>query len=186
VRTFSRYVAIGDSSTEGLEDPDGKGGYRGWADRLAEIIANAQAEPLDYANLGVRSLHLREIRTTQFAAAMRMQPDLFSVFGGANDMLSVTSSTTRSSKTPACSPKTGCTATNSATSGWPPPWPGGSASTAPTSPGPSHSPRRCPGCGHVNSSPRTSNGLDDTSRPGSAEASGGPHTAPQPPRNGPC
>jgi lysophospholipase L1-like esterase len=90
VRTFRRYVAIGDSSTEGLEDPDGKGGYRGWADRLAEIIANAQADPLDYANLGVRSLHLSEIRTTQFAAAMRMQPDLFSIFGGANDMLSVT------------------------------------------------------------------------------------------------
>src|SRR4029453_3603496 len=90
VRTFRRYVAIGDSSTEGLEDPDGAGGYRGWADRLAEIIANAQAEPLDYANLGVRSLHLGEIRATQFDAAMAMQPDLMSIFGGANDMLSVT------------------------------------------------------------------------------------------------
>ena len=90
VRTFRRYVAIGDSSTEGLEDPDGESGYRGWADRLAQIIANAQAEPLDYANLGVRSLHLSEIRTTQFAAAMGMQPDLFSIFGGANDLLSVT------------------------------------------------------------------------------------------------
>ena len=90
VRTFRRYVAIGDSSTEGLEDPDGEGGYRGWADRLAEIIANAQAEPLDYANLGVRSLHLSEIRTTQFDAAMAMQPDLLSIFGGANDLLSVT------------------------------------------------------------------------------------------------
>ena len=37
MRTFSRYVAIGDSTTEGLDDPDGAGGYRGWADRLAEI-----------------------------------------------------------------------------------------------------------------------------------------------------
>jgi lysophospholipase L1-like esterase len=64
VRTFRRFVAIGDSTTEGLDDPDGEGGYRGWADRLAEIIANAQAEPLDYANLGVRSLHLSEIRAT--------------------------------------------------------------------------------------------------------------------------
>ena len=89
MRTIRRYVAIGDSSTEGLHDPDGAGGYRGWADRLAEIIANAQDEPLYYANLGVRSLYLREIRTTQFAAAMAMQPDLFSIFGGANDMLSV-------------------------------------------------------------------------------------------------
>jgi lysophospholipase L1-like esterase len=89
VRTFRRFVAIGDSTTEGLDDPDGEGGYRGWADRLAEIIANAQAEPLDYANLGVRNLHLSEIRATQFDAAMAMQPDLLSIFGGANDILSV-------------------------------------------------------------------------------------------------
>ena len=48
---FLRYVAIGDSTTEGLEDPypDGSG-YRGWADRLAERMA--QASPgLLYANL---------------------------------------------------------------------------------------------------------------------------------------
>jgi lysophospholipase L1-like esterase len=88
-RIFRRYAAIGDSTTEGLDDPDGAGGYRGWADRLAEIIANAQAEPLYYANLGVRSLHLGEIRATQFEAAMAMQPDLLSVFGGANDLLSL-------------------------------------------------------------------------------------------------
>ena len=74
----------------GARDPDGEGGYRGWADRLAEIIANAQAEPLDYANLGMRSLRLSEIRATQFDAAMAMQPDLLSIFGGANDLLSVT------------------------------------------------------------------------------------------------
>ena len=42
-----------------------------------QIIASAQAEPLYYANLGVRSLHLSEIRATQFEAAMAMQPDLF-------------------------------------------------------------------------------------------------------------
>jgi lysophospholipase L1-like esterase len=90
VTTFRRYVAIGDSTTEGLDDPDGAGGYRGWADRLAEIIANAQAEPLYYANLGVRSLYLSEIRATQFDAAMAMQPDLLSIFGGVNDTLSAT------------------------------------------------------------------------------------------------
>ena len=33
---WKRYVAIGDSSTEGMGDPDGAGGFRGWADRLAE------------------------------------------------------------------------------------------------------------------------------------------------------
>ena len=86
---FSRYVAIGDSSTEGLEDPDGSSGYRGWADRLAQTIANAQPEPLAYANLGVRGLRLNEIRITQFDQAMAMRPDLLSVFGGANDLLSI-------------------------------------------------------------------------------------------------
>ena len=62
VPTFHRYVAIGDSSTEGLVDPDGYGGYRGWADRLAQLIADAQEEPLEYANLAVRSLRLNEMR----------------------------------------------------------------------------------------------------------------------------
>jgi hypothetical protein len=41
-RRFERYVAIGDSSTEGLDDPDGAGGFRGWANRLAERIAATQ------------------------------------------------------------------------------------------------------------------------------------------------
>jgi lysophospholipase L1-like esterase len=89
VTVFARYVAIGDSSTEGLEDRDGSGGYRGWADRLAETIAGAQREPLRYANLGVRGLRLNEILITQFDQAMAMRPDLLSVFGGANDLLSI-------------------------------------------------------------------------------------------------
>ena len=45
VRTFRSYVALGDSSTERLMDPDGAGGYRGWADRLAQHLADAQPEP---------------------------------------------------------------------------------------------------------------------------------------------
>ncbi len=85
---FSRYVAIGDSSTEGLEDPYPDGGYRGWADRLAEQLAAAQPEPLEYANLAVRGLRLAEIRDTQFAAALDLQPDLMTIFGGVNDVLS--------------------------------------------------------------------------------------------------
>jgi lysophospholipase L1-like esterase len=89
VTEFHRYVAIGDSSTEGLEDPDGQGGYRGWADRLAEHIAEAQDAPLEYANLAIRGLRLHEIRTTQFDAALALEPDLLTIFGGVNDALSV-------------------------------------------------------------------------------------------------
>jgi lysophospholipase L1-like esterase len=87
VATFRRYVAIGDSSTEGLEDPDGQGGYRGWADRLAQHIADAQDEPLEYANLAIRGLRMKEIRVCQLDDALAMQPDLLTVFGGVNDLI---------------------------------------------------------------------------------------------------
>lgn len=36
--TWSRFVAVGDSFTEGLEDPGTDGRHRGWADRLAEQL----------------------------------------------------------------------------------------------------------------------------------------------------
>ena len=38
---WSRYVAIGDSFTEGIGDPEpnSPGGNRGWADRVAEVLA---------------------------------------------------------------------------------------------------------------------------------------------------
>jgi lysophospholipase L1-like esterase len=88
VTTYRRYVAIGDSSTEGLEDPDGHGGYIGWADRLAQHIADGQDEPLEYANLAIRGYKMAEIRRTQLADALAMAPDLLSVFGGVNDVIS--------------------------------------------------------------------------------------------------
>lgn len=84
---FRRYVAIGDSSTEGLVDPDGEGGYRGWADRLAQTIADAQTAPLEYANLAIRGFRLGEIREAQFDWALAMEPDLMTIFGGPNDIM---------------------------------------------------------------------------------------------------
>jgi lysophospholipase L1-like esterase len=83
---FERYVALGDSSTEGLDDPDGAGGYRGWADRLAEHIAAVSPGVL-YANLGVRGKSASEIRATQLAPAIAMRPDLATVVAGMNDLL---------------------------------------------------------------------------------------------------
>lgn len=83
---YLRYVALGDSSTEGLDDPDGEGGFRGWADRLAERIADAQPE-LHYANLAVRGRSAGEIVATQLAPALAMQPDLATVVAGMNDLL---------------------------------------------------------------------------------------------------
>jgi lysophospholipase L1-like esterase len=85
--SFLRYVAIGDSSTEGLDDPAGDGRYRGWADRFAAHVAAAQPEPLLYANLAVRGLRTREILETQLERALAMRPDLATVFSGTNDII---------------------------------------------------------------------------------------------------
>ncbi|MEO8505040.1 MAG: SGNH/GDSL hydrolase family protein [Acidobacteriota bacterium] len=83
---FERYVALGDSSTEGLEDPDGNGGYRGWANRLAERIAATQSSLL-YANLGIRGRRTRQILDQQLAPALAMRPDLATLFTGTNDVV---------------------------------------------------------------------------------------------------
>lgn len=85
--TFSRYVALGDSSTEGLEDPGADGRHRGWADRLALHVAQAQGAPLLYANLAIRGRKTREVRAEQLAPALAMRPDLATVFAGTNDII---------------------------------------------------------------------------------------------------
>jgi len=85
--TYRRYVALGDSTTEGLQDPyDDRPGYRGWADRLAERI-DAAAPGLLYANLAVRGRKIVQIRDEQLGPALAMRPDLASVYGGINDIL---------------------------------------------------------------------------------------------------
>lgn len=83
---FERYVAIGDSSTEGLNDPDGQGGYRGWANRLAERIATEQGHLL-YANHAVRGRRTRQILEQQLEPALAMEPDLVTIFAGTNDVI---------------------------------------------------------------------------------------------------
>jgi lysophospholipase L1-like esterase len=84
---FARYVAIGDSSTEGLDDPAGDGRYRGWADRLAAEVARAQSGQLLYANLAVRGRKTRQILDEQLGPALAMEPDLVTVFTGTNDII---------------------------------------------------------------------------------------------------
>jgi uncharacterized protein (DUF952 family)/lysophospholipase L1-like esterase len=83
---FGRYVALGDSQTEGLLDPDGRGGYRGWADRLAELLA-VDDPHLAYANLAVRGKLIGAIHAEQLEPALALRPDLATVMGGLNDLL---------------------------------------------------------------------------------------------------
>jgi len=80
------FVAIGDSFTEGLNDAAPGGGFRGWADRLAGLLA-AEYPGLRYANLAIRGKLLREIVAEQVPAAAAMSPGLVSIAGGGNDIL---------------------------------------------------------------------------------------------------
>ena len=90
---WSRYVAIGDSFTEGLWDsPDGPDApQRGWADLLASHLSQrrtaAGGSPLQYANLAIRGRLLRPILVDQVPAALALEPDLVSLVGGGNDIL---------------------------------------------------------------------------------------------------
>jgi len=82
-----RYVAIGDSTTEGLEDPSPDGsGHLGFADRLAIRLAREYPD-LQYANLAVRGRMVRQIRDEQLGPALALAPDLVTVVGGLNDIL---------------------------------------------------------------------------------------------------
>lgn len=82
---FSRYVALGDSSTEGVDDPNGAGGYHGWSRRLAEKL-HALHPGVHYTNLGVRGLTTAQVRAGQLDAALALRPDLATVFCGTNDV----------------------------------------------------------------------------------------------------
>lgn len=83
---FSSFVAMGDSFTEGLNDLKPDGTYRGWADRLAEILADGRPD-FRYANLALRGKMLDEILTEQLPSALSIKPDLVTVCAGGNDLV---------------------------------------------------------------------------------------------------
>jgi lysophospholipase L1-like esterase len=85
---FHRYVALGDSFTEGVGDPDPArpNGVRGWADRVAEALARSSPD-FGYANLAIRGRKLRAILDEQVEPALALEPDLVTIHGGANDVL---------------------------------------------------------------------------------------------------
>ncbi|GAB3441773.1 SGNH/GDSL hydrolase family protein [Actinophytocola sediminis] len=84
-----RYVAIGDSFTEGCGDELPDGSVRGWADLVAAGLAGATGDTVQYANLAVRGRRLEPIVTGQLEAAMALRPapTLMTLNGGGNDML---------------------------------------------------------------------------------------------------
>lgn len=86
--SWQRYVALGDSFTEGVgdADPELPNGVRGWADRVAEVLA-FQTPDFGYANLAIRGRKLSGVVAEQIEPAIALRPDLITIYAGANDIL---------------------------------------------------------------------------------------------------
>jgi lysophospholipase L1-like esterase len=82
-----RYVAIGDSFTEGVGDELPGGIVRGWADLVAEGWATAVTHPVEYGNLAIRGRLAWPIIREQLEPALALRPTHLSFNGGGNDML---------------------------------------------------------------------------------------------------
>ncbi len=85
---WRRMVSLGDSFTEGVGDPDPAlpNGLRGWADRVAEVLA-AQVDDFAYANLAVRGKLIGQITADQIDPALALKPDLITFSAGGNDVI---------------------------------------------------------------------------------------------------
>ena len=86
---FTRFIALGDSMTEGMCDEIVDGNYRGWADRVADTLAKANPN-FSYVNLAIRGKLLHQVIDDQIPAAVRFvtgPETLVSFHAGANDVL---------------------------------------------------------------------------------------------------
>ncbi|MFF1640988.1 SGNH/GDSL hydrolase family protein [Streptomyces sp. NPDC058246] len=80
-----RFVALGDSLTEGVGDPVGEG-WRGWA----ALLADGLGESVEFTNLAVSGAQTRDVLERQTPAALALAPDVVSVVIGVNDTLRCT------------------------------------------------------------------------------------------------
>ena len=89
VSSFHRYVALGDSFAEGVGDPDpvAPNGLRGWADRVAAVLAAGRPPDFRYANLAIRGRKLDAVLAEQIEPAVALGPDLVTIYAGGNDIL---------------------------------------------------------------------------------------------------
>ncbi|MFF3910451.1 SGNH/GDSL hydrolase family protein [Streptomyces sp. NPDC001848] len=83
-----RFVALGDSLTEGVGDPVGDT-WRGWAALLADGLAPVDT-PAEFTNLAVSGAQTRDVLERQTPAALDLRPDVVSVVIGVNDTLRCT------------------------------------------------------------------------------------------------
>jgi lysophospholipase L1-like esterase len=86
---FTRFIALGDSMTEGMCDEIVDGNYRGWADRVADTLSKASPN-FSYVNLAIRGKLLHQVIDDQIPSAAQYitgAETLVSFHAGANDVL---------------------------------------------------------------------------------------------------
>jgi hypothetical protein len=86
---YTRLIVCGDSYSEGMSDEIINGQYRGWADRIADVMTQ-EVDGFTYVNLAVRGKLLKQVIDDQLPEAITFVtgPDtLFSFHAGANDAL---------------------------------------------------------------------------------------------------
>jgi lysophospholipase L1-like esterase len=86
---FTRFIALGDSMTEGMCDEIIDGNYRGWADRVADTLSKGNPN-FSYANLAIRGKLLHQVIDDQIPEASKFitgPETLVSFHAGANDVL---------------------------------------------------------------------------------------------------
>ena len=87
--TFNRYIALGDSMTEGMTDEVINGKYRGWADRIADVMAK-QNPQFTYMNLAIRGKLIQQViddQLPQITPYVTGKDTLVSFHAGANDVI---------------------------------------------------------------------------------------------------
>ena len=86
---YTRFIALGDSMTEGMSDEIVNGNYRGWADRVADELAKGNPS-FTYMNLAIRGKLLKQVVEDQIPTAIKYiqgKQTLVSFHAGANDVL---------------------------------------------------------------------------------------------------
>ncbi|MEI7541186.1 MAG: SGNH/GDSL hydrolase family protein [Actinomycetes bacterium] len=86
---YARFIALGDSYTEGMCDEKIHGHYRGWADRVADVMSTAHPD-FSYANLAIRGKLVQQVIDEQITPALDQvtgPETLISFHAGANDVI---------------------------------------------------------------------------------------------------
>lgn len=84
-RTLTRYVALGDSLSEGVSDWGRGDTSIGFAPLLAGLLRQRQPD-LQFTNFGVGGARVGDVLRGQVTRALALRPDLLTIVVGANDV----------------------------------------------------------------------------------------------------